>query len=282
MALSIAAMSATFGIVPPSVPPGARSGSDSPEIANEKQLKLKWRRPVAGHASANVVFRGRARMNSILSPLSAEHESGASPEVALALSQTALPPAAPSSAPISRAPATRRPARSSTVSLSNGDEIRVYQGIAELSELARDWQSLDAVAESPAEQFIWLQSAATALLDDDSLRVATVWRGPLLQAAAPLALRRHGAFERARLLGVGDLWEPMDLVAVDAPRASRWCDFLSVNSVIRSISSACPRIRRHCRSWPRRPGVKPLGSRLPRRIAHISSSTPRGASRRAI
>ncbi len=84
-----------------------------------------------------------------------------------------------------------------------------------VSELALEWNRLELASLSPIQQYVWASSAAAAFASDEDLRVATVWDGNRLAAAAPLVLRRGAANQQLQLIGAAELQEPMDLLAAE-------------------------------------------------------------------
>jgi CelD/BcsL family acetyltransferase involved in cellulose biosynthesis len=84
-----------------------------------------------------------------------------------------------------------------------------------LSELAFEWNRLEPAAPSPMQQFVWACSSAATFASDADFRIATVWDGDRLAAAAPLVMRRRAAAQQIQLLGAAELHEPMDLLAAE-------------------------------------------------------------------
>ncbi len=94
-------------------------------------------------------------------------------------------------------------------------DMRWVTGRDGLTDLALDWNRLDRYATSPIEQYAWISACAATFATPDELRIATVWDGAQLMAAAPVVMRRSGPFRQARLLGVSELQEPMDVAWSD-------------------------------------------------------------------
>jgi CelD/BcsL family acetyltransferase involved in cellulose biosynthesis len=70
-------------------------------------------------------------------------------------------------------------------------------------------------AYGPIEQFVWTTSCLATLDASRPLRVVTLTRDHECVALAPMVLRRVRAIRRLVLIGVNDLHEPADLLAVD-------------------------------------------------------------------
>lgn len=68
------------------------------------------------------------------------------------------------------------------------------------------------------QQFIWTEAAVRAYGDAYDLQVLAVGRENEVVGVAPLAKRRH-ALSRLELLGVSELYEPMDFLYRDGPSA---------------------------------------------------------------
>ena len=112
-------------------------------------------------------------------------------------------------------PETRVPSPDYRDWCNSGWHVRWLGGRDALTDLALDWVHLDAAAKSPTQQFEWLRAAAAAFAHDQDFRLATVWRHDALVAAAPLVMWPRGACRQARLLGLSELHEPMDLFLAD-------------------------------------------------------------------
>jgi CelD/BcsL family acetyltransferase involved in cellulose biosynthesis len=91
---------------------------------------------------------------------------------------------------------------------------RVVTGTAQLAELADTWHAL-AAGLGPIEQFDWAQTCAQTVAAGERLAVVAIERDGQCDALAPLVGRRSRGIRRLAHLGVGDLFEPMDLVARD-------------------------------------------------------------------
>jgi CelD/BcsL family acetyltransferase involved in cellulose biosynthesis len=84
-----------------------------------------------------------------------------------------------------------------------------------LSFGAGDWQELAAV-RGPIEQFDWAATCLRTLAAGERFTVVAIERDGQCQALAPLVGKRSRGIRRLAHLGVGELFEPMDLVARDA------------------------------------------------------------------
>ncbi len=92
---------------------------------------------------------------------------------------------------------------------------RVINGSAELAELAAGWQAL-ALGLGPIEQFAWAEACVQTVATGKRLAIVAIERDGRCEAFVPLVARRSRGIRRLAHLGVGDLFEPMDLVAQDA------------------------------------------------------------------
>jgi CelD/BcsL family acetyltransferase involved in cellulose biosynthesis len=91
---------------------------------------------------------------------------------------------------------------------------RVVTNTAQMAALAGSWQSL-AEPIGPIEQFAWANSCAQTIAAGKRLAIVTIERDGRCEALAPLVAKRSRGIRRLAHLGVGDLFEPMDLVACD-------------------------------------------------------------------
>ncbi len=107
----------------------------------------------------------------------------------------------------SPASARRRPA-------SAAPHVRLA-GPAELAGLADRWNDLTADL-GPIEQFDWADAARQTVALGQRPLVLSVEQDESLTALAALATQRRRGIVRLVQLGVGELFEPMDLVARDA------------------------------------------------------------------
>jgi CelD/BcsL family acetyltransferase involved in cellulose biosynthesis len=94
---------------------------------------------------------------------------------------------------------------------------RIIDRLDELDRLSAVWDAVGAVGASPMQHFIWARACAETFSSDYGLRVLTI--GPVHRPAAIAPLvRRHGALAQLEMLGVNELYEPMDL-CYDSPAA---------------------------------------------------------------
>ncbi len=82
---------------------------------------------------------------------------------------------------------------------------------SDLIELADSWDLVAAGSGSPIQHYAWVSACAEAFATASDLRVFVVGPHERPVALAPL-IRRSGALPRLELLGVRELYEPMDLV----------------------------------------------------------------------
>ena len=87
--------------------------------------------------------------------------------------------------------------------------MTVISTLDELDAEASRWETLDAVARTPAQRFAWVRACAAAFGDD--LRIVLLEEEGEIVAAAPLT-DRAGTLE---LLGARDLFEPGDFLYRD-------------------------------------------------------------------
>jgi len=95
----------------------------------------------------------------------------------------------------------------------------------DLSALADAWHAL-AGGYGPIEQFSWIQACAQTFAVAGTLRIVTVHDDGRLVAAAPLLRRRIRSVPHLMLLGVEELYEPMDLPCANAAAAEALADAL--------------------------------------------------------
>jgi CelD/BcsL family acetyltransferase involved in cellulose biosynthesis len=92
--------------------------------------------------------------------------------------------------------------------------VRIIQNRAGLDQVATAWDLIGATLDSPIQHHIWARACAETLGTTSQLHVAAV--GPTRQptALAPLIKRGHH-FSRLEMIGVKELFEPMDFLYAD-------------------------------------------------------------------
>ena len=90
----------------------------------------------------------------------------------------------------------------------------------DLDRLAAGWDRLASRSGSPIQGFAWTRAWAETLGEGYGLRVLVVGSLDEPVGIAPLAARRR-PFASLELLGVRELWEPMDFLYADAAAAAR-------------------------------------------------------------
>jgi CelD/BcsL family acetyltransferase involved in cellulose biosynthesis len=94
---------------------------------------------------------------------------------------------------------------------------QVIDRLDDLDSLSAVWDAVSGARASPMQHFIWSRACAETFSADYSLRVLTVGPARRPSAIAPL-VGRHGALTRLEMIGVNELYEPMDL-CYDSPAA---------------------------------------------------------------
>ena len=92
---------------------------------------------------------------------------------------------------------------------------RLIETLVDLEALASAWHELPAARNDPLVSHDWFCAAASTLHRDQRLRVATVWSGQKLMAAAPLVETRHGVVGRLEFIGMTALYEPCHVLFRD-------------------------------------------------------------------
>ena len=89
--------------------------------------------------------------------------------------------------------------------------VRIIQGLAGIDELSDVWERLAAQARTPMLEHAWIRACAETFIADDELHMLAVGASPHITAVAPL-VRRRAVFERLELLGMNELYEPLDFL----------------------------------------------------------------------
>lgn len=89
----------------------------------------------------------------------------------------------------------------------------VIRHLDNLARLADEWDAIATQAGSPTQQYIWAEACAAAFESAGRLQIVTVEQAGQTAAIAPF-VRRQG-LPRLELLGVKELYEPMDLLCSD-------------------------------------------------------------------
>src|SRR5262245_14155234 len=89
-----------------------------------------------------------------------------------------------------------------------------YFDLDQLDQLAGVWDSLAATSASPMHQYIWARACAEAFDANAKLQMVAVGSAAHPLAFAPL-VKRGGIVSRLEMLGVRELYEPMDFLYAD-------------------------------------------------------------------
>jgi CelD/BcsL family acetyltransferase involved in cellulose biosynthesis len=92
---------------------------------------------------------------------------------------------------------------------------RVEGGAIELEPLAAEWRALEAIATSPTQHLIWSRSCAASFYDSRASHTIVARDQGRVTAVAPL-VRTAGPIPRLELMGVRELFEPTDLLYLNA------------------------------------------------------------------
>ena len=95
------------------------------------------------------------------------------------------------------------------------------RSIDEVDALEADWRELGTAVREPQLQFAWVRAWFATLGADAMPHIVSARRGDRLAALAPLVKRRLAGVPRLLLATVGDLFEPMDLLAADERALAR-------------------------------------------------------------
>lgn len=90
-------------------------------------------------------------------------------------------------------------------------EVRIHNKLEGLTEA---WDTIGATRESPMQHFIWSQACAETFRAAGQLQFFSVGSDTDLTALAPL-IKRNGIFSRLEMIGVRELYEPMDFLYSD-------------------------------------------------------------------
>src|SRR5262245_78064 len=96
----------------------------------------------------------------------------------------------------------------------------------QLDQLAGVWDSLAATQASPMQQYIWARACAEAFDTNGRLQMVAVGSAAHLVALAPL-VKRGGIVSRFEMLGVRELYEPMDFLYDDPSHLSTLAEALA-------------------------------------------------------
>jgi CelD/BcsL family acetyltransferase involved in cellulose biosynthesis len=99
--------------------------------------------------------------------------------------------------------------------------VLVATSLEEVDALEGPWRALDEQVAYPLVQFDWMRAALAVFAADSCPHIVAIVRGDRAVAVAPLMTRRVHGVRRMFLAGVGELFEPADLVAVDEPTRQR-------------------------------------------------------------
>jgi CelD/BcsL family acetyltransferase involved in cellulose biosynthesis len=103
---------------------------------------------------------------------------------------------------------------------------QIIRDLEGLNQLAGAWDALAATLASPMQQYIWAQACAEAFDGDGGLRVVVAGSVERPVALAPL-VKRGGVVSRLKMLGVSELYEPMDFLYADPSQVSALAEALA-------------------------------------------------------
>jgi CelD/BcsL family acetyltransferase involved in cellulose biosynthesis len=112
--------------------------------------------------------------------------------------------------------------------VSNNTEVRIH---TKLETLTQAWNSIGTTMNSPMQHFIWSRACAETFRSAGKPQLVMVGSEERPTALAPLIKRKH-IFSRLEMIGVKELYEPMDFLYSD--RAS--LDILARNLVKQGIA----------------------------------------------
>ncbi|MBO0720235.1 MAG: GNAT family N-acetyltransferase [Blastocatellia bacterium] len=92
--------------------------------------------------------------------------------------------------------------------VSNEANVRIHNKLEGLTEA---WDTLGTTRESPMQHFIWSRACAETFRAAGQLQFFSVGSDDDLMALAPL-VKRNGIFSRLEMIGVRELYEPMDFL----------------------------------------------------------------------
>lgn len=92
-------------------------------------------------------------------------------------------------------------------------KARIADGLDGLTAIGEAWTKLEQGALLPMQQFIWAQAWASNKSRGGELRVVVIEEGSEIKAIAPLVYRKE--ISRLEMLGVSELFEPMDAIWAD-------------------------------------------------------------------
>ncbi len=145
--------------------------------------------------------------------------------------------------------------------VSNNTEIRIF---TKLEELNQTWNTIGTTMNSPMQHFIWSLACAETFQSAGKPQFVMVGSAGQPTALAPLIKRRH-FFSRLEMIGVKELYEPMDFLYSD--RAS--LDILAGNLVKQGLAILLRRVPADS------PAISAIQSAFRRRgIVHILPVDP--------
>jgi CelD/BcsL family acetyltransferase involved in cellulose biosynthesis len=89
--------------------------------------------------------------------------------------------------------------------------IQIVRDLEGLNQLAGGWDSLAATLASPMQQYIWTRACAEVFGADGGLQMVAVGLAGGIVAVAPL-IKQGSVVSRLKMLGVSELYEPMDFL----------------------------------------------------------------------
>jgi CelD/BcsL family acetyltransferase involved in cellulose biosynthesis len=95
--------------------------------------------------------------------------------------------------------------------VSNSTEVRIH---TKLEGLTQAWSALSTSTNAPMQHFIWSRACAETFKAAGRLQIVSVGSGERPTAIAPL-IKRNRLFSRLEMIGVKELYEPMDFLYSD-------------------------------------------------------------------
>jgi CelD/BcsL family acetyltransferase involved in cellulose biosynthesis len=97
------------------------------------------------------------------------------------------------------------------------NNIKFITTALELDELGKSWEMIAAINTIPMQRFSWIMACASNFTCDGELEVVVLGAQGRLFAIAPLVKKSFGKLSRLEIVGLRELYEPMDLIWGDQP-----------------------------------------------------------------
>lgn len=105
-------------------------------------------------------------------------------------------------------------------------DATIIQTLDELDQLSDSWDALSAGSRLPMHDYAWIRAAASTLAADGRLYIVVIGTPSHITAAAPLVRSRNDEAS-LELLGVGELYEPMDFLSATPSALAALTDALA-------------------------------------------------------